>query len=53
MIRFNTDTPELEVYTGDPLLGSSGWIPAAGVIDVVVTSEIMNEFTTIWGLTLG
>ena len=53
MIRFNTDTPELEVYTGDPLLGSSGWIPAAGVIDVVVTQEIMNEFTTIWGLTLG
>jgi hypothetical protein len=53
MIRFNTDTPELEVYTGDPLLGSSGWIPAAGVIDVVVTEEIMNEFTTIWGLTLG
>jgi len=53
MIRFNTDTPELEVYTGDPLLGSSGWIPAAGVIDVVVTQEIMDEFTTIWGLTLG
>jgi len=53
MIRFNTDTPELEVYTGDPLLGSNGWIPAAGVIDVVVTQEIMDEFTTIWGLTLG
>jgi hypothetical protein len=53
MIRYNTDTPELEVYTGDPLLGSSGWIPAAGVVDVVVTQEIMNEFTTIWGLTLG
>ena len=53
MIRYNTDTPELEVYTGDPLLGSSGWIPAAGVIDVVVTQEIMDEFTTIWGLTLG
>ncbi len=53
MIRYNVTTPELEVYTGDPLLGTNGWIPAAGVVTVVVTSDIMDEFTTIWGLTLG
>jgi hypothetical protein len=53
MIRYNTDTPELEVYTGNPSLGSNGWIPSAGIIDVVVTQEIMDEYTTIWGLTLG
>lgn len=53
MIRYNTDTPELEVYSGNPSLGTNGWIPAAGVVEVVVTPEIMDEFTTIWGLTLG
>ena len=53
MIRYNTDTPELEVYTGNPLLGSNGWIPSAGITGVTITPEIMDEFSTIWGLTLG
>lgn len=53
MLRYNTDTPELEVYTGNPALGTNGWIPSAGVVTVVVTPEIMDEFTTIWGLTFG
>jgi hypothetical protein len=53
MIRFNETTPELEVYTGDPLLGTNGWIPSAGVTGITVTTEIMEEFTTIWGMTLG
>ena len=53
MIRFNETTPELEVYTGDPLLGTNGWIPSAGVTGITVTAEIMEEFTTIWGMTLG
>lgn len=53
LVRFNQTTPELEVYTGDPLLGTNGWIPAAGVTGITITPEIMEEFTTIWGLTLG
>jgi hypothetical protein len=53
MIRYNETTPELEVYTGDPLLGTNGWIPSAGVTGITVTAEIMEEFTTIWGMTLG
>ena len=53
MIRFNETTPELEVYTGDPLLGTNGWIPSAGLTGITVTAEIMEEFTTIWGMTLG
>jgi hypothetical protein len=53
MVRFNETTPELEVYTGDPLLGTNGWIPSAGVTGITITPEIMEEFTTIWGLTLG
>jgi len=53
MIRYNTDAPELEVYTGNPALGSNGWIPAAGLSGVTVTGDIMDEYSTIWGLTLG
>ena len=53
MIRYNETTPEVEVYTGDPLLGTNGWIPSAGVTGITVTAEIMEEFTTIWGMTLG
>ncbi len=53
MIRYNTDAPELEVYTGNPALGSNGWIPSAGISLVTITPEIMDEYTTIWGLTLG
>jgi hypothetical protein len=51
-IRNNTTIGYMEVYSGDPLQGDDGWIPAIGTSGAATTEqvyEIMDEWTLILG----
>lgn len=50
--RFNTDENVTEVYSGDPLLGDSGWIPAIGTSGEISAQDVLN-ILEVWTLILG
>ncbi len=52
-IRYNTNYPRLEVYTGDVLVGDSGWTSALGESSQIVDANIIEGLLDFWTLILG
>ncbi len=51
--RFNTEKQYLEVYTGNPSQGESGWVSAIGAESGIVDANVVEGFLDIWTLVLG
>ena len=52
MIRYNTEQGYTEVYSGDPLLGDDGWIPAIGTSGEISAADV-EQILEVWTYILG
>lgn len=52
-VRYNTDFPRLEVYTGDPGVGENGWVTALGEAAGIVDANVIEGLLDFWTLILG
>ena len=50
--RYNTEDAVTEVYSGDPLLGNDGWIPAIGTSGEISAEDVL-DLLEIYTLVLG
>jgi len=50
--RYNTEEEYTEIYSGDPLLGDSGWIPAIGLSGELQRDDVL-AILEVWTLILG